>query len=278
MARTPVPAGAGGGARIREVLDPPLNRGTAMHIAEGFLPVSHCIAWGAVAAPFIIHGAYRVNRIVKENPGSGMILGAAGAFSFVLSAMKIPSVTGSTSHPTGTGLGAVLFKPPVMAFISAVVLLFQALLLAHGGITTLGANIFSMGIVGPWIGYLGYVAARRLGAGVLPGVFVAAFLADLSTYVVTSIQLAVAHPAEPGGVGGALAAFLGIFAVTQIPLAVIEALLTVLVVRALMAVAPTELLDLGVLTREEIAPEVDVDAAGRTAAPTAHVGHGEVTR
>lgn len=218
-----------------------------MHIAEGFLPLGHCIAWGAAASPFVAHGAWRAGRVLKEHPGSGVLLGAAGAFTFVLSALKIPSVTGSTSHPTGTGFGAVLFRPPVMALLGTVVLLFQALLLAHGGITTLGANAFSMAVVGPWLGYGAYLLTRRLGGGLLPAVFAAAFVADLSTYVVTSAQLALAHPAEPGGVGGALVAFMGIFAITQIPLAVIEGLLTVLVVRALRAVAPAELLDLGVL-------------------------------
>lgn len=247
-----------------------------MHIAEGFLPVAHCIGWGVAAAPFVIHGAYRVKKTMEEHPGSGLLLGAAGAFTFVLSALKIPSVTGSTSHPTGTGLGAVLFKPPVMALLGAIVLLFQALLLAHGGITTLGANIFSMAIVGPWVGYGGYLLVRRLGGGLLPAVFVAAFLADLSTYVVTSAQLAFAHPAENGGFMGAFNTFVSIFALTQIPLAIIEAILTVIVVRALKSVAFDELRGLGIiggssdLTADEaIDGPVDGDSATDTASKSA---------
>ena len=72
---------------------------------------------------------------------------------FVLSALKIPSVTGSCSHPTGVGLGAILFGPNVMAVLGVIVLLFQAILLAHGGLTTLGANAFSMAIVGPIVSF-----------------------------------------------------------------------------------------------------------------------------
>ena len=98
----------------------------------------------------------------------------------------------------------------------------------------------------------GYVLTRRLGGGLLPSVFVAAFLADLSTYVVTATQLALAHPADPGGFGGALATFLSLFALTQIPLAVIEALLTVLVVKALRTVAEKERFSLGVLKKNEL--------------------------
>lgn len=238
-----------------------------MHIAEGFLPVTHCIGWAVAAAPFVIHGAVEAKRTMKEHPGSGMLLGAAGAFTFVLSALKIPSVTGSTSHPTGTGFGAVIFKPPVMALLGSIVLLFQAILLAHGGITTLGANIFSMAIVGPWIGFGAYVLTRKVGGNLLTGVFMAAFFADLSTYVVTSCQLALAHPANPGGFGGAFATFVSLFAVTQIPLAIIEALVTVIIVRTLLSVARSELLDLGFLSRfgDEPQPAKEVQQADAVA-------------
>ena len=120
-----------------------------MHIAEGFLPPAHAVAWGVASAPFVVHGARSLIREVREHPESTLLLGASGAFTFVLSALKLPSVTGSCSHPTGTGLGAILFRPPVMAVLGTITLLFQALLLAHGGLTTLGANVFSMAIVGP---------------------------------------------------------------------------------------------------------------------------------
>ncbi len=218
-----------------------------MHIAEGFLPVTHCVAWYAVSAPFVIHGARRVIAESREHPESRLLLAAAGAFTFVLSSIKLPSVTGSSSHPTGTGLGAVLFGPPVMAFLSSVVLIFQALLLAHGGITTLGANVFSMGIVGPWVGYAFWVLAKRLRWNANVGVFLALAFADLSTYCVTSAQLAIAFPDPVSGLAGSLAKFLGVFALTQVPLALAEGVLGVLVFRLLRDVAHPELVQLGVL-------------------------------
>jgi cobalt/nickel transport system permease protein len=218
-----------------------------MHIAEGFLPPLHAAAWTLAAAPFVVHGARAVVREVRENPESRLLLGTAGAFTFVLSAIKLPSVTGSSSHPTGTGLGAVLFRPPVMAFLGTVVLVFQALLLAHGGITTLGANAFSMAVVGPWVGYGMYRLVGRVGGSLSLSVFFAMALADLSTYSVTSVQLALAFPDPGTGFVGALAKFLSIFAITQIPLAIAEGLLGVLVFRILRDVAAPELIRLGVL-------------------------------
>ena len=76
-----------------------------------------------------------------------------GRFIFILSSLKLPSVTGSCSHPTGTGLSTISFGPWITAVVCAIVLLFQSLFLAHGGLSVLGANIVSMGIVGPFVGY-----------------------------------------------------------------------------------------------------------------------------
>jgi len=205
-----------------------------MHIMEGFLPPVHAAAWGLASLPFLVMGARSVVRVTREHPRAKLLLASAGAFAFVLSALKIPSVTGSCSHPTGTGLGAILFGPSVMAVLGAIVLLFQALLLAHGGLTTLGANVFSMAIAGPWVAYGVYRLARTLGGPLSLAVFLAAGLADLATYLVTATQLALAFPDPVSGFLGALTKFGGIFALTQVPLAVIEGLLTVLVVNLLI--------------------------------------------
>ncbi|MDO5629011.1 MAG: energy-coupling factor ABC transporter permease [Mobilicoccus sp.] len=245
-----------------------------MHIAEGFLPPLHAAAWAAVSAPFVVHGGYAVVKQVRENPESRLLLGAAGAFTFILSAIKLPSVTGSSSHPTGTGLGAVLFRPPVMAFLSTVVLIFQALLLAHGGITTLGANVFAMGVVGPWVAYGTWRLLRP--AGISVAIFGAATLANLMTYTVTSLQLALAYPDVETGFVGAAVKFLSVFALTQVPLAIVEGFVTLLVFRLLMDIALPELRRLGVVPTPT-RTEDQTDGAGATAHDPANVD-GEATR
>jgi cobalt/nickel transport system permease protein len=204
-----------------------------MHIMEGYLPASHAAGWFALSAPFVVAGMVRLRRIVASHPQARMSLAAAGAFTLVLSALKIPSVTGSCSHPTGTGLGAVMFGPAVMAVLGTIVLVFQALLLAHGGLTTLGANVFSMAVVGPWVAWGAWRLAQAVGAPVAVAAFLAAALGDVATYGVTSVQLALAYPDPVSGYMGALMKFGGIFAVTQIPLAVAEGLVTVVAMNAL---------------------------------------------
>lgn len=201
----------------------------AMHIMEGFLPVGWAILWWLVFLPFFALGLRSITRIAQQHPEVKLLLALSGAFAFVLSALKIPSVTGSSSHPTGTGLGAVLFGPLAMAVLGTLVLLFQALLLAHGGLTTLGANAFSMAVVGPFVAYGVYRLVMQASGKQKVAIFLAAALADLITYIVTSLQLALAFPAPVGGIVASFLKFAGIFAITQIPLAISEGLLTVLV-------------------------------------------------
>ncbi|MFA9377965.1 MAG: energy-coupling factor ABC transporter permease [Lachnotalea sp.] len=219
----------------------------AMHIMEGYLPPVHCVAWGILCIPFLVAGIIRIKKVVKDYRKTLLILAMVGAYAFVLSSLKFPSVTGSSSHPTGTGLGAIIFGPSSMAVIGIIVLLFQAILLAHGGLTTLGANTFSMAIAGPFISYGIYILGKKLKINKHVTIFLATALGDLFTYCVTSVQLGLAHPSATGGVWGSVVEFLGIFALTQIPLAVIEGLLTVSVMIGLETYAKPELTEIGFL-------------------------------
>lgn len=218
----------------------------AMHIMEGYLPVGWAVAWGIICLPFIVAGFFSIKKRIAASRKNLVLLALCGAFAFVLSALKIPSVTGSCSHPTGVGLGAILFGPSAMAVIGVIILLFQALLLAHGGLTTLGANTFSMAIVGPLVSFGVYKLCKKMKVNTSVSVFLAAFFGDLFTYIVTSFQLAMAHP-ENGDIVASLVKFLSIFALTQIPLAVCEGLVTVVVFNVVQKYRSQELEELQVI-------------------------------
>jgi cobalt/nickel transport system permease protein len=203
-----------------------------MHISEGFLPLHHAAAWTIASAPFLVWGARRVNNMRD----SRYFLAASAGFLFTLTALKLPSVAGSSSHATGIALGTVLVGPAVLPALSLVVLLFQALLIAHGGITTLGANVFSLGVIGPWVTYLVWRGGVRCGLGDRPPLALGTVIGSLSTYACTSLQLALAHPDGDGGVWAAFAKFAAIFSFTQIPVAIVEALFTLAVLRVMAQV------------------------------------------
>ena len=220
---------------------------SAMHIMEGSLPAGQCAVWGVVCLPFLAAGLVGIRRTVKNQRKALILLAMSGAFLFVISSLKIPSVTGSCSHMTGTGLAAILFGPFQVSVLGIIVLLFQAILLAHGGITSLGANTFSMAIAGPIFAWALYMLCKKLKVNRKVSIFLAACLGDLFTYCVTSLQLAAAYPSEAGGFFASAVKFLGVFAPTQLPLAIIEGILTVVIIIGMETYAKPELRDIGFL-------------------------------
>ncbi len=200
-----------------------------MHIMEGFLPPMWALAWWLLFLPCLWYGfgapaAYRSGREQSEGaagPLRGVYFCSFGAEDPVGDRQLLASDrrrSGGDPLRAGRGGGA-----------GAIVLLFRALLLAHGGLTTLGANGMSMAVIGPMVGYLVWKLACRAGIRRDVGVFLCAMLADLMTYFVTSVQLGVAFPDPATGAGGSIAKFMGIFCLTQIPIAIAEGLLTVMI-------------------------------------------------
>ena len=92
-----------------------------MHILEGFLPGPWWQIWFAISIPVILYGIYKLNRLMEEKRDLLPLLAVAGAYIFVLSSLKLPSVTGSCSHPIGTGMAAILFGPAISAILSMIV-------------------------------------------------------------------------------------------------------------------------------------------------------------
>jgi cobalt/nickel transport system permease protein len=219
----------------------------AMHIMEGYLPAVHCIVWGAICIPFLTAGVISIRHTVQKKRRALILLAMSGAYIFVLSSLKIPSVTGSCSHMTGTGLAAIIFGALSTSVLGIIVLIFQAILLAHGGLTTLGANTFSMAIAGPLFSMVIYKLGKKMKLNPKVNIFIAAALGDLFTYCVTSFQLALAYPSENGGILASALKFLSVFAPTQIPLAIIEGILTVIIIMGMESFAEPELKEIGFL-------------------------------
>ncbi|MDO9523498.1 MAG: energy-coupling factor ABC transporter permease [Methanocorpusculum sp.] len=223
-----------------------------MHFMDGFLPIGWCVFWAVLSAPFLIYGMWKITKMINKDRRILPLMAVCGAFIFVISLVDIPSPTGSCSHPTGTGLSASFFGPAVTSVLGLIILVFQALLLGHGGFTTLGASAFSMAIMGPlaaWLVFTGLRKTRHVSLG--PAVFCAAVVANCVTYLVTSLQIALAYPVE----GSVLTAFIAaavVFAVVQIPISIIEGIISGLVATYIARIKPEILKGLGIITDEEI--------------------------
>lgn len=208
--------------------------GYSMHIMEGYLIWEWSLFWTLVYLPFFFWGYKNLKHYLGGDTDTKMLLAMAIAFAFLLSSLKLPSVSGSSSHATGVGFGTILFGPMVMAVLGVVVLIFQVFLLAHGGVTTLGANATSMCVAGPLVTWGIYVMLKKMNVKWQLAVFFAVMLGDWATYLVTSVQLAFAHPDLQEGVWGAFLKFIGVFGITQIPIAIIEGILTVMLMNVLV--------------------------------------------
>lgn len=148
------------------------------------------------------------------------MLALLGAAIFVISVWHIPvPVTGSCSHPTGTPLAAMIVGPFATVIISSIALFFQVFL-GHGGLTTLGANIMSMAIIGTFTGYFTFRAMRKIGASIWLSAGLGGLVGDLMTYVIAALELALSN--NPSNV----VTYWGVYALgflpTQIPLAILE--------------------------------------------------------
>jgi cobalt/nickel transport system permease protein len=224
----------------------------AMHIAEGILPLPWAALWFAVAAPFVVLGVRRLNELSRDDLSTKPLVGLMAAVVFVISCMPIPVPTaGTCSHPCGTGIAAILLGPVLGVLIAAVALLIQALFMAHGGLSTWGADIVSMGVAGSFAGYFVFRGLRRAGAGLGLAAFIAGVMADWATYAVTSVELAA-------GIRGETPFFplfvklLLAFVPTQLPLGILEGAMTAGMVVLLYKKRPDLLVHMKVLKTGEV--------------------------
>jgi cobalamin biosynthesis protein CbiM/cobalt ECF transporter T component CbiQ len=214
---------------------------------EGFLPLHWSVFWTIVCIPVLIFGIRSMKKLFSEHPEKKLSVALSGAFIVILSSLKIPSVTGSSSHPTGTGMCVMFSGPAVTAVICTIVLLFQGTFMAHGGFTTIGANVFSMGIAGPFAAYSVYKFLNKRKINPTATVFATVFVADIATYLVTALQLSLVVLTEASGTSflDTYSTFFGIFALTQVPIAIAEGALMVFFFRYLSGVRPELVKDMG---------------------------------
>ena len=179
------------------------------------------------------------------------LVGLMTAVVFIISCMPVPVPTaGTCSHPCGTGISGILLGPVISVLITAAALLIQALFLAHGGLSTLGADIVSMGVVGSFAGYGAFRLLRSLNMNMAVAAFMAGLIADWATYLMTSVELA-------SGIRGD-SAFLPLFwkiviafIPTQLPLGILEGAMTAGMLTLLSKKRPDLLVKMGVLKQGE---------------------------
>lgn len=224
-----------------------------MHISEGILPFNWAALWFIVAAPFVAFGIYRLKKLSALDLSFKPLVGLMAAVVFIISCMPIPVPTaGTCSHPCGTGISAILLGPAISTIIAAVALLIQALFLAHGGLSTWGADIVSMGVMGSFAGFLVFKAFRLIKVNITIAAFLAGLSADWVTYFMTAVELASGIKGDAPFTPLFWKIFLA-FIPTQLPLGVLEGVMTAGMVTLLYKKRPDLLVKMRVVKAEEVA-------------------------
>lgn len=163
-----------------------------MHIPENYLSPATCAVMAAAAVPAIAVSAKKVKENISKDKMP--LLGVFAAFSFVAMMFNIPLPGGTTGHAVGGTLIAILLGPEAACLSVAVTLTIQALLFGDGGILSLGANIFNIAFILPYVGYAVYSLIKnhsKSKAGKYIGAAVGSYIGINAAALMTAIEFGV---------------------------------------------------------------------------------------
>lgn len=163
-----------------------------MHIPENYLSPATCAVMAAAAVPAIAISAKKVKDNISKDKMP--LLGVFAAFSFVAMMFNIPLPGGTTGHAVGGTLIAILLGPEAACLSVAVTLTIQAFLFGDGGILSLGANIFNIAFILPYVGYAVYSLIKNYSkskAGEYIGAAVGSYIGINAAALMTAIEFGV---------------------------------------------------------------------------------------
>ncbi len=221
-----------------------------MHISEGILPLSWASLWWGLTGGVLAFTFPKIKTKFQTQEGKALFA-LITALIFLFSSIPIPvPFTGTCSHPVGVSLAVFTLGLGSAIYSGFIVLLLQALFLAHGGLSTLGANAFSMAIIGSLSVYLILKVLKNFNLPLYIKGFLGGIFSDWATYLTTAFQLALSLRGDESFSSLFLKALLA-FVPLQVPLGIIEGILAG---AFLMAVAKKRR-DLLVLVTEPPLPE-----------------------
>lgn len=204
-----------------------------MHLAEGMLPIEQAIGWSAVTAPVLLWSMRGEQVARQNNASSSVVMASVTSLLFAATLLPLPvPIVGATSHICLTPLFALVVGVRRIVWPTFFVLLLQAVFFAHGGLTTLGVNTLTLGLFGPVFTVGLWNLLQKIGANNALGLGIACGVGGLSVYVIDALVLAAAL----SNVAPPQTTFFGVFfgfAPVQIPLSILEAIVSVKIVQML---------------------------------------------
>ncbi len=214
-----------------------------MHLAEGILPLEQAMVFSAAGAATLAWSIRGEQRARQDDGTPSVLMAGITSLLFAVTLLPLPvPVVGATSHICLTPVLALIIGVRRIIWPTFFVLLLQALFFAHGGLTTLGVNTLSLGLVGPLATIGLWAFFQRVGLGNALGLSIACGAGGLVVYVADAfvLAMALADMADP------ITTFIGVvlgFAPVQVPLAVLESAASVAMIRLLATRRPDLLPD-----------------------------------
>lgn len=201
-----------------------------MHIPDAFMPIWQGAIYWIIALVFIYLSLRWAKNELNEEKLPLVAVLAAGIFA--LQSFNLPVSMGTSGHLVGGALVAIILGSPFAAiFILTLVLIVQGIMFGDGGITTMGANILNMGVVGGFVGFYSFKGLKAVTGRMPVSAFIAAWLACLIPALCAAVELWLAgtFPLEAGLIAmGIYHAIIGI----------IEGVVTVAAIYLIMNVRP----------------------------------------
>ncbi|WP_048145201.1 cobalt transporter CbiM [Methanosphaerula palustris] len=169
------------------------------HIPDAFIPIDQGVVYWIIALVFVALALrWAKNELTEEKIPLVAVL-AAGIFAIM--AFNLPVTMGTSGHLLGGALAAILLGSPFAAvFILSMVLIVQGVIFGDGGLTTMGANIINMGVIGGFVGFYSFHGLMRVTKSFNLSAFIAAWLACFIPALACALELFIAgtFPLVPG--------------------------------------------------------------------------------
>jgi cobalt/nickel transport system permease protein len=208
-----------------------------MHIPDAFIPIWQGAIYWIIALVFVALALRWAKNEMNEEKLPMVAVLAAGIFA--LQSFNLPVSMGTSGHLVGGALAAIVLGSPFAAiFILTLVLIVQGVLFGDGGITTMGANIINMGVIGGFVGFYTFKGLMAATKSMPIAAFTAAWLACLIPALACAVEMFIAgtFPLTEGLIAmGIYHAIIGI----------IEGFVTVAAIYLITSVRP-DLVDTGV--------------------------------
>lgn len=159
-----------------------------MFILDEGLPLIWDIFWIIICIPLLYLSYKKVSKMYDPKHMELIIFSSIAMLVIIALFIKY-------DNPllTGNSLPTILVGYPTTSILAVFLLLFIRIFVGMGGFLSIGANVFAVGIAGPYLGYQTYKILKRYHVHQIITTSLAVTVTEMSTILTSCLQLAIAY-------------------------------------------------------------------------------------